>query len=359
MRNTFSFLVALACIISLNSCKDEEPAPVPPSDPGVVIGSEGLTTSGTATLAQYDPAGKALDNNVFQKANSYIMGNTLNSIYMDEDKIFLCMSGAGEVIIVDRMTFKVIKRITNLGAPRQVIKAGDTKYYITDWQEEGFHVYNYSTNAIVKKVLTGKGPENMLVYNDLVFVANGGDGMNDSILTVVDRRTDLVIKEIKVGYNPNSMQLDQDDKLWVLCSGILDVNPAASTPGNLVSFDLSIDSLEYKLDSLIILDSLAITDNQMRPVKLAINPALDRLYWLSNTSEANLMTHGIYELNSPSNLPFISGSFYGLGVDPNQGNIYVSDPLNGLENGNVIRYDFNGAQLDIKKVGIMTGSFGF
>ncbi|MDZ7849162.1 MAG: L-dopachrome tautomerase-related protein [Owenweeksia sp.] len=58
------------------------------------------------------------------------------------------------------------------------------------------------------------------------------------------------------------MQIDKDNKLWVLCSGIEDQqNPFNSTPGALLSFDLGKDSLQYYLaDSLFIQDTLIFSD---------------------------------------------------------------------------------------------------
>lgn len=361
MKNSWNPIIALFFIAAiLVGCKEEpKPAPLAPTTTAVLVGSEGLIAAGTATLASYDPKGKVLENYVFQKANNYNLGNTINSILVDDDKIFLVLSGTGEIIVVDKDTHEVIRRIAGLGAPRHIMKVAESKYYISDWQLEGIHVYSY-LNQSMYPLVTGKGPENMVQYGDLAFVANGGDGNNDSIVTVIDTRADTIMAEIKVGYNPNSLQVDVNDKLWVLCSGILDQNSSASISGNLISFDLSKDSLIYNIkDSLIMADSLVITDNQMRPVRLQINPTGDMLYWLDNKTGANLMRHNVFFLSDPSTSPFVVGSFYGLDVDPIEGDIYATDALDNIQNGDLHRYNESGAQLDMFKVGITPVCFGF
>ncbi len=348
-------IIALAAFVS---CKPEpEPEPLPPTTEAVIIGCEGLVAAGTATLASYDPKGKMLENNVFQKANSYILGNTINSMLVDGNRLFLVLSGAGEIVVVDKMTYQVLRRITGLGAPRQIVKVAEDKYYISDWQQEGVHIYSYNTKSLYSLV-TGKGPENMLKYRNLLFVANGGDGNVDSNLTVINLEADTIMKQIKVGYNPNSLQVDGSNKLWVLCSGIQMQNTASSISGNLVSFNMNKESIFRNIDKLTIVDSLVLADNQMRPVKLQKSRTGDVLYYLDNKTEANLMRFNV-NASSLSTQPFISGSFYGVAVDSIEGDIYLTDPLDGISNGEVLRYNDNGAQEDFFKVGIMPGCFGF
>lgn len=359
MKNLWSFAI-ISLVLFLGSCKeDPPPAPQPPSTDAVIIGCEGLTASGSSTLAEYDPKSKTLINNVFQKANTSPLGNVIHSMLVDDDKIFLVMTGAREIVIVDRETYKVIDRIESLGAPRHIMKINDNKYYITDWQEEGVLVYSLNAGEVVRKVITGKGPENMVLYENMAFIANGGDGNPDTNLTVINTDRDTILKQIKVGINPNSLQIDQNNMLWVLCSGQIDQNPVNSIRGNLASLNLDQDSLIYRMDSLVVIDSLEITDNQMRPQRLTINNDGDMLYWLDQPINANLMSFNVFSAASPTTTPFISGTFYGLGIDPIEDDIYLSDAADEVGNGDVYRFDVNGGQQDQKTVGIKPVCFGF
>ncbi len=359
MKNYWFPIILFSAATIFVSCKPEpKPAPLPPTTEAVLIGCEGLAAASTSTMASYDPKGKVLENNIFQKANSYILGNAINSMLVDDDKIFLVLSGEGEIVVVDKDTYKVLRRIKGLGAPRNIMKVGENRYYITDWQLEGIYIYSYHTKSLYT-LLTGKGPENMIQYENMAFIANGGDGTADSMLTVINTDMDTILTQIEVGFNPNSLQIDANNKLWVLCSGIQKQNTVNSISGNLVSFNLDQDSIIFNLKTALkIVDSLPITDNQMRPVKLQRNVPGDVLYWLDNKTEANVMRFSIYAA-STSTSPYIPGSFYGIAVDPIEGDIYLTDPVDGLQNGDVLRYNDNGAQEDFFKVGIMPGCFGF
>ena len=51
--------------------------------------------------------------------------------------------------------------------------------------------------------------------------------------------------------------------------------------------------------------------------------------------------------------------FYGLGIDPQNSTIYVSDAVDYTQQGYVFRYQLNGSAIDSFKVGIIPGYFCF
>lgn len=359
MKKQILFLSMLASALAFSSCEEDEPAPAPPTTEGVFIGNEGAFTNGTGSLSIYNPAVKEVNNNIYQKANTAPMGNTLNHVLVDGDEIFLVLNGAGEVHIIDAETYKLKSRIQGLNSPRQIVKVSDNKFYITDWLEEGVRVYNRNAGALTKSIFTGQGPEQMLVYEDMVFVANSGGVSTDSTLTVIDAQADTVMRQIYVGHNPNSMQIGADTSLWVLSSGIADFgNPFNSTAGSLVSIPLGYDSLFYNIDTLAVEDSLVFVDNQQKPVRLTANEDGSLMYFLDNVAGADLYRFDIENPTLPI-APFIMGNFYGLGYDVIKTEIYLSDAKDFQTNGDVMRYDEDGEQLDIFKTGIIPSSFGF
>ncbi|MEZ4827149.1 MAG: hypothetical protein R3C61_12860 [Bacteroidia bacterium] len=94
------------------------------------------------------------------------------------------------------------------------------------------------------------------------------------------------------------------------------------------------------------------------PVRLSVNPSGDRMYYLNN---------GLYELDIEANeLPSSAlaaqgeGSyFYGLGVDPFSGMIYVADALDFSQRGAMLRFEDDGTAIDTFRTGIIPGSFVF
>ncbi len=359
MKKQLTTLLSVGLLIGFTACK-EDPKPAPPAPTaGVLVGSEGAFTAGTGSISAYNSADKTVEHNLYQKANTTPMGNTLQSILVDGDITFLVLSGSGEIAVVESDSYKLIRRIKGLGTPRYIQKIADNKYYITDWFEGGVLVYNYEGDKINKTIQTGSGPETMLKHNNLVFVANAGElGTISQFVTVIHAEADTVMTQLKVGDNPNSMQVDAEEYLWVLSSGYLDQTPSQNTPGTLISFDLAIDSLEWKMDSLVVADSLVFSDPADKPNKLQINQAGDKLYYLNQFYGADLMRFNTTASVLPMN-PFIDGSFYGVAYDSENAEIYLTDPKDFNSIGDVYRYDENAVELDRFQGGLIPSSFGF
>ncbi|WP_417602496.1 YncE family protein [Owenweeksia hongkongensis] len=366
MKTNILKICVLGALLSIGACKgDPKPDPAPPSTTAVMIGNTGLTPQGSGTLTSYNPELQVPNNNAFQKANTYTMGPGLNSMLVDGDKTFLVMSGNAEIVVVNTSNYKVIKRFTGFGTPRHIVKASSNKYYVTDWQDEGVHVLYYNQTSPSKFIYTGLGPERMIIKDDLLFVANsGGPGtIADSTVSIINTKVDTITTELQVAFKPNSMQLDSRDQLWVLCAGFQDViDPFASLPGELMSFDLSRDSLEYYPDSIVHVDtlSLVLSDNQLRPHDLVINKEGKKLYFIDNENgdDGNIMVHDV-KMPMLTQAPYIQGFFYSLGYDMVQEELYGGSPGNYLLNGEVHRYRENGNQIDFFTAGIIPSCFGF
>ncbi len=359
--NVFSTLFMLGLIASLAiSCKDDPPPPVPVTTTGVLIANAGLEVNGTGSISMYDPKQKTIQHNLFYKNNTYPPGTLLNSILIEGDRTFLVMNGLGTIRVLNSDNFELQKNITGMVGPRYMMKVGAGKYYVTDWGAQGVWVVHINSNKTPSYITTGLAPEHMAQYGNLVFVANSGGAFSDSTLTIINAEEDAVVATIKVGHNPHSLQIDKNDVLWVLCSGIEDAqNPFNSTQGSLVSFDLTRDSLEfYVTDSLVVRDSLVFTDNQIKPTKLTLNADGSMLYFLDNDLEANLWRHNVADTLLPSS-PFIQGSFNSLGYDAIEEEIYLSDPGDKTTEGQVYRYDEGGGQVDLFEVGTNPVNFGF
>lgn len=348
-------------LIGLQGCKeDPPPPPEPPRTNKVLVINEGLPASGTGSVCFYDPIDKSIDHNVFYKTNTYAPGNTLYSLLVDGDRSFLVVAGTGEILMVNSQTMELQKRFRGLGAPHRMLKISENKFYVTDWQEDGVWVLNVNSGTLVKSIFTGLAPETMVSLGNLVFVANSGGAFVDSTISVIHAVGDTLMAQLRVAHNPNSMVIDEDKKLWVLCSGYENIqDPFTSTPGFLIKFDLSRDSVEYYLADSLTLDTFWVfTDNQLKPQDLTAGENNDILYFLDYYKEANVMRFNKNSVNLPVN-PFIDGSFNAIGVDPIEKEIYVSDPGDNVTPGKLYRYGTGGGQIDVQNTGIKPVEFGF
>lgn len=355
MKKYLFFSILCASVI-LVGCKDDPPElPEPLATRNVYIGNEGLFPSGIGTLSNYSPAANTVEHNIFQKSNQSNFGASLVSIMVDGDWLFIISAADAEIYVINTETRLVEAKFVGFGSPRHIVKVGEGRYYVSDWVDQGVRVLNMNTKKLGPVLPTGFGPERMLVYKDRIFIANKGgvdNGAlkNDSNVTVYDITTDTLVGKIEVGRNPNSLQLDAENRLWVLSGGEENTDmPSLSIAGGLTSINP---------DSLWVIDTIRFLDISRRPEQLAINKAGDVLYYMDNFESANIRLHLTSDTIDKETI-FIPGVFYGLGVDLIHDEIYVSDKSNEPNVGMVTRFDKDATAMQTFEGGINPKCFAF
>ena len=187
------------------------------------------------------------------------------------------------------------------------------------------------------------------VGNEIWVACSGGFGTANSI-EVIDTETDALITSITVGFNPNSLQLDANNKVWAVCSGntVYDadwnIDEAASTVGSLSK----IDAASYVLES-----NLAFGSIYGSPSNLVINGENNRLFYAYN---GQIFQHDI-DASSLNETPFINKSFYGLGFDTADNYLFATDAKDFVSRGYVFRYNAaTAAVVDSIQVGVVPNS---
>jgi DNA-binding beta-propeller fold protein YncE len=208
-------------------------------------------------------------------------------------------------------------------------------------------VVNPNTLEILGVIQTGKSTENMVMIGTRVFAANWSaynqTGSNNTI-QVIDVAFDALVDSIQVVKEPNSMVVDKNNKLWVLCSGgyLNEEIPALHC---------------INPDNLEIIRTMYFESNELSPEHLTINGTGDTLYYI-NQSVYRL---GINDTQLPDQAFVHKGNhnFFTLGVDPEKSQVVVTDAGNFVQNGNVFRYSPDGILIDSAQVGIIPGFIGY
>jgi DNA-binding beta-propeller fold protein YncE len=164
-------------------------------------------------------------------------------------------------------------------------------------------------------------------------------------ILVIDTKSDQVVDSIKTGKEPTCVVMDKKDKIWVLCTGGYDHFESPTL--------LRIDPALRIVDK-----SFTFSNPDASPSRLCINKQKDTLYFLNN---------GVYQMpvsstTIPSSplIPANQHLFYGLGIQPSNGNIFVSDAKDYVQSGAVYQYDqVTGALLKTFPAGRIPGSFCF
>ena len=240
----FSSLLVLA---ALASCNPNKETATPATSQAVYIVNEGGFQKSNGSISRYDPTTKALTADVFQAANGRGLGDVVQNFVVRGSRGYLVVNGSKKVEVVSLPDFKSVATVRGLVQPRYLLPVSDTRAYVTQWGDShgtsaSVKVLNLTTNTIVDSITVGAQPERLVLAGGKVFVANYGG----KTVSVIDPATNRVSNTLTVGDAPNSLALDKNNRLWILCGGQVNYDPATNyntvdftttTAGSICSLD--------------------------------------------------------------------------------------------------------------------------
>jgi len=350
MRIISTLLSAFSLVILFTGCEKtkKEITDVGYSH-GIYIVNEGAFMSNNGSISFFDPEEKTIINGVFEYVNGRPLGDVVQSFSLVNDTIgYIVVNGSAKVEIIGLNTFKVLAEPVPVSYPRYFIQVDNHKGYLSSGSMEGcLYIFNTDTHTIEDSIIVGLGPENMVKLGDNVYVANSGGWGLDSTISVIDILSDKVVSSIITAEIPSDIALDGDDMLWVYCKGYASYN--WDPPYDLISeTDSKIQKIDPATGEIIWQGVVGKAGNYTATLpKMAISEGEAMLYYLR--------PDGVYkmEVNSPV-IPinsFINGNFYGIEINPSDGNIYLFES-SFTGNGTMRIYDKQGNQLSQGMVGV-------
>ena len=342
--------IILLLLLFVASChKDNPPTKPNPGElgKGIFIVNEGNFNSGNASLTYYESETKKTTSQLFYKQNSAPLGDVAQSITVYGEKAYIVVNNSGIIYVINRKTAMFEGKITDLVSPRHILFIDDNKAYISDLSSSKLTIINPQDFTILGKIEIGRTSEEMLKIGDEVFIANWSaynQSKTNNQIMIVNSLQDILIDSITVGIEPNSMVIDKNGMLWVLCSGGFENTEKASL--------WQINPAERK-----VLQTIVFPDINNSPTALEINKEGDRLYFINQS----VFRMSINETQIPTE-PFIQGVAelpYAISVDKQNNEIYLSDVLDYTRNGLVYHFNPEGQILDTISAGIIPGSIGF
>ena len=181
-RPTSFYWLSLICFITAASCSDDDsvgPGITPTGQDGYFIVNEGLFNGANTTLSYYDRALDTVLNNVFETAVGRPLGDQTQSMTVFDDRGFIVVQNSAKVEVINRDDFSWIATISdNIISPRYFLGIDATKGYVTDWGADGVsgtvNVIDLATYQVTKTIPVGQGPNQMVLLNGRVYVANNG-----------------------------------------------------------------------------------------------------------------------------------------------------------------------------------------
>lgn len=343
-------LLFLIGITLLFSCEKDEIIipPIPTTDTtsvdstymnGVYVINEGGFGNGNASISYIHSDGDTLINQLYNAKTELPLGDVAQSMNTYAGKGYIVVNNSAKIEVVDLTDFSSLGTINDLGSPRYIEFISETKAYVTDLFAGVIHIVNPSTMAKTGSIQVNGWVEEMRTLNGSIYAVGNGSGN----LYKINPETDQIIDSVMVGTEPYSLEIDANEKIWCLASG----GWMATIP-NLVRIDPT---------SMTVEADLPFNSTDESPSDLSISGDGQTLYFLNS----GVFGMGITATAIPSSAYIASGSnyFYKMDVDPSNGDIYVSDPIDFSQNGKVYRYNSSGSLIDTYDVSVAPGSYHF
>ena len=331
------------------------PDPVEPLDPtmptigkGVLVLNEGSYTNANSTLTFYDTERDTVMNQLFYRVNGAPIGDVGQSLCLLDGKLYIVVNNSKYIYKVDAQTIQCdttrpYKLDGVLLSPRYMVPVAANKAYVSDLISKELWIVDPQTMTLSGTVSMGKPTETMVQVGRELFLTNysryyANDIQNNTV-QVVDVENDVKVAEIEVGYEPNGMVVDESGMVWVLCEG--DVN------------DFDVPSTLWQIDPRQKRATLKRTF-EGKAMNLAIDNTGRFLYYL-HEGDVHRCSIQAPEVDDAFCIPAEGRLLYKIAVNPNNGELYVSDAKNYLVNGSVYRYTSDGLLLGSFDAGICPG----
>jgi DNA-binding beta-propeller fold protein YncE len=336
------FLVILIICITIISCSKDNNVPIVNSEfqNGIFVLNEGNYTWSNSSVSFIDLDSGIVQNNLFLNINRKKLGDVAQSMYAIDTLLFIIVNNSSKIEVVSLNNFQLINTIQGFTSPRYMTKVNNELAFVSDLYSKYLKVINYQSFEIVDSIFLGKSSENLLKFNERIFVTNwsklGMDDVENNTIQIIDINTFTLVDSVRVSYEPCGLQIDKENNLWVLCSG---------------NFTNTDTPALYKIDpySLEVLNRLEFSNNNS-PKHLAINDLGDQLYYLNS----DLYRISIFSDDLPIE-PIIRAAntnFYNFDLSPFSENIYLTNALDYIQNGYVYQYNSFGTPLDTFEVRI-------
>ena len=318
------------------------------SGPGLFIVNEGNFQYGNASLSYYDPTSRTVENEVFFRSNGFKLGDVAQSMTLFGGKGWIVVNNSHVIFSIDLTTFRETGRIVNLPSPRYIHFISPTKAYVTQLWDNRILIVNPSTYTVTGSILCpdmsveSGSTEQMAQLGKYVYVCCWS--YQNRILKI-DTESDSVVDEMTVGIQPRAIAIDRNGKLWAMTDGGYAGSPYGHEPPAL-----------FRIDPESMTTELAFTFSpDDSPVEMTLNGDGSRLYWINN----DIWSMEIDAVQLPSS-PIVHSQrtkYFGLTVNPDNGDIYVADAIDYQQQGIVYRFTPDGTLLDQFYTGINPGAF--
>ena len=317
---------------------------------GVFILNEGTFTYANSSLSFYNIEKDEVENNIFFRVNDAPIGDVGQSLTKVGNNLYIVVNNSKYIYKVNANTIEYKTKIEGFTSPRYMLPVMGNKAYVSDLESRGVWIVNLRTSTISGFIETGNTTEAMVKVGNEVFVSNWsnyypsqiGITTSNKTIQVIDCENDELVDEIEVAKEPSAMVVDKNNHIWVSCSG--DYMPPCEPA--IICIDAATHQIIHRFD---------LAEGSY-PSGLAIDGAGENIFFMNGGyGTLNVYKMSVDATELPAT-PFITSNscvFYNLKVDPNNGDIYVTDAKTYVENGDLLRYSADGTLICTHELGII------
>ena len=373
-RNHLFLLLGLALV--LFSCKPDQP--VNPSafsiGSGVFVLNEGNFQFANSSLTFYDIEADTVVNDLFYKVNNAPLGDVAESMALVDGKLYIVVNNSKYIYKVDANTIVCDTtkpyKMGGFYSPREILFVAPDKAYVTDIVGTNIWIINPQEMKHTGTIAMGNTTEKMLRVGNELFVSNWSYYYTDAYshdsyhtVQVVDMNNDVKVADIEVGKEPNTMVVDKNGHVWVLCEG-----RSWDEEYDAEGMSYGENPTLWEIDPMLRTAELRYEfkgpyedDDEIKGVAstLRVNPAGDQFYLIYN-NEVRRFDLATLSLSETFRItPEPQGLFYNMTVEPRTGELYVADAKNYMQNGTVYRYTSDGLLLASFEAGLIPSAMLF
>jgi len=332
LQNTL--LICAGAVITFASCeRDPEPDITADNLKGMFVICEGAYGSAEGDITWYDTEDGSTVKSLFYSVNGAELGDIVQSFAIADTLGFIAVNNSQKVTVVNLKNFTTVKNLNNFSYPRSVARADENTIYVTNGNGSADnYIYSIDITTLKKadSLEVSTGPESLLTVGGKVYATISGGWNNDGNSVIeIDQATFTITNTYTVGSCPVDLVADKDKNIWVYCKGAPDYSDypnIAYTGMGLCKINVTTGNVTTY--PFTVMDSPGIYN-------IAASPDGSNIYYLNG---------GLYAVSSTSSSlplsPLIGGSFYGIDVDPKNGNLVVLDDVNSI----AVVYNTNGIE---------------
>lgn len=333
MKNGAYFFILWFVLVTVSCSSDDDFGPQNTSnstngspsqkdEPKLFLLNEGNFMHGNASLDVYDLVEDKLYNALFEQTNGSRLGDVAQSGLMIGDTLAVVVNNSGKIVLIDKNNYTLIAELTSLNSPRYLAPMPNGNFLLTELYADKMQEIDFENIKVVNEFNVDGWTEEVHVTQDnLAFVRNvehrSIDVYDLSVSGLRYRGGEGKVRGVAFGREAAFFVTADFIAKWAYTSSDYEI---------LVTFK---DSLSAR-----------------RP---ALTNENDAIYFLADGVYRAVLTEKKVERIMEGK----GRNFYGLAVDPQYGDVYVTDAKDYISRGTIYRTDKLGIVKAEHKTGII------